>query len=124
MGPHKSLEDTLRDYGICAVQQKLKDEERSLFFVNCLRGPARKHFLRKCRSNMTYHEIVRRMRHQYNSEAKQSNTLVQMLKLHMPTHMREHGIISEKEGFRSICELIKQNSKLLDPEFATEKHKV
>ena len=95
-----------------------------MFFVNSLKGPAREHFLRKCRSDMPYREIMRRMRHQYNSEAKQSTTLLQMLQLHMPTHVREHSLTSENEGLRLICELIEQNSELLEPEFATKKHKV
>ena len=42
----------------------------------------------------------------------------------MPTHMHEHSIASEKEGLRPICELIAQSFELLDPEFATEKHKM
>ena len=73
---------------------------------------------------MPYREIFRCMRHQYNSESKQSTTLVLMLKLHMPTHMNENGITSQKEVLRSIRDLIEQNSEQLDPELATEKHKV
>ena len=73
---------------------------------------------------MTYREIVRRMSNQYNSEAKQSNALVQILKLHMPSHMCECGTTGEEEAFCSICDLIEQNSELLDPRFATEKHEI
>ena len=86
--------------------------------------PARKSFLLMYRSDMPFRGIVHRMRHQYNSESKQSITLVDMLKLHMPTHMCENCITSEKEGLHFPCELIEQNSELLDQKLSKEKHKV
>ena len=120
----ESFEDTLRDFDICAVQQNLTPSERSLFFVNALKGSARSHFLNKCSSDMPFKEIVYRMRHQFNSEAKRQQLWNEIMKLHLPTYMADNKITSEKEGLRSLVDYIERMSPLLEPEFRTEKHKI
>ena len=117
------LEDLLREYDICAVQLKLSEEQRFLFFLNFLKGSASERILRKSRSNMTYRETVRRICRFSISKAKQYNTIVHMLKLHITTHMYEYGVINNKKSIRSICELTEQYDKVFCRGPASEKHK-
>ena len=68
--PEQSINNVIRDFEICAVQQCLDPPQMSLFFINILKDPARQFFLTHCSSNMNYSEIVSIMRRHYNSETR------------------------------------------------------
>ena len=74
----ESWEDSLRDHDTCVLEQKHTEEEHFLFHVSCLKKPASNHSLRMSRSDMTYPEICRRMRLQYNSGDKDSKSCSNM----------------------------------------------
>ena len=65
--PEQSIENRIRDFEICAVQQSLDQQQMSLFFINALADPARQIFLTHCSSRMDHSQIIIiRCRH-YNS---------------------------------------------------------
>ena len=69
-------------FDICATQQRLNLDERSLYYFYAQKGLFRSHFLNKCSSNMLFYEIVYIVHHQLSFEAKCLQLSKKIMKLY------------------------------------------
>ena len=90
----QSLQNTLRDCNVCALQLELTPRQKSLFFINVFGGTARDYFFQHCREEMTYDELVKFMRTGFDNNARQLAIESDLETLTLEKIMRDNEIIS------------------------------
>ena len=86
--PDQSIDNLIRDYEICAIQQCLDRHQLSLFFINDLADPAPQYFLRYCSSRMSFDQIAATMRKYYNSDTKKLQLQSEIDSIDLTSFMR------------------------------------
>ena len=74
----QSIDHLLRDYENCGRQLKLNATQMADYFVKVLKEPARSFFYDNVQHGMTYGDIANMMQKEFNSDARQLNTLQEL----------------------------------------------
>ena len=122
--PEQSVDDIIRDYEICAIQQCLDESQMSLFFVNALAEPARQFFLANCNSRTPFREIVAQMCRHFNSENRQVQLQSEMDSLSLASFIQRHHISDIATGLTQIVDHINSLAPQLPNEFGDDQHKM
>ena len=119
----QSMDNLIRDFYICSVQQALNPSRMSLFSVNALADPARQYSLTHCSSNMSSQEIVTIMRRQYSSETRKLQIQSEMDSLDLSVYMHNNDIKNARIGLSRIIEPINSLDPQLPAGFGDDAHK-
>ena len=119
----QSIDNLIRDFHICSVQQALNTSQMSLFFVNALADPARQYFLTHCSSNMPFQEIVTIMRRQYSSETRKLQIQYEMYSLDLTVCMHNNDIKNARIELTRIIDRINSPAPQLPAGFGDDAHK-
>ena len=90
--PEQSVNNLIRDFEICAVQQILDHQQMSLFFVNALADTARQFFPTHYSPSMPFDQIVSQMRRNYNLDTRQLQLHSEMDSLSLSAFMRKQQL--------------------------------
>ena len=121
--PEQSINNLIRDFEVCAVQQCLDKSKMSLFFVNDLVDPARQFFLTHCFSRMQFDEIIAHMRRRYESDTRQLQLQSEMDSLSLPSFMHKRRITEITSGLAMLVDYINALAPQLPRGFGDDAHK-
>ena len=121
--PEQSVDNLIRDFEICSVQQSLDQAQMSLFFVNALADPARQYFLTHCSSHMPFEQRVSIMRRHYSSDTRKLQIQSEMDSLDLPSFMSKHNIVDNSHGLSKLVDHINALAPQLPTGFGDDSHK-
>ena len=119
----QSLDLYLRDYHICARQNRLSATQMGEFFINMFDGPARSYFFNNVPHSATFDEMVSIMMKNYSSDARRIQVQRTLDTLRFSSFKTQRQISSDSEALTQLVEYIDILTPQCRPEFATEANK-
>ena len=117
------IDNTIRYYEICSVQQCLDPLQMLLLFINILHDPPRQFLPANCSPHTEYTCIIEIMRRHYNSEARKLQLQSDVEDLELNSFMRKQQITDECKGLSMIINRIKALAPQLLRVFQYDHHK-
>ena len=102
----QSLQKTLRDYNVCALQLELTPRIESLFFINVFGGTPHDYFFEHFREEMTYDELVKVMSTIIDNNARQLSIEWELETLKLEKIMRDNEIVGVNVGLTKLADKI------------------
>lgn len=96
--PAQSIDNTIPEFEVCAMQQLIKEGQKFLLFGNALSDPAKQFFLIDCSPLTPSDQIVPRMHRLLNSETRKLQLQSETYCLYLPSFMQKHHITDASEG--------------------------
>ena len=121
--PSQAVENLIRDFHTCAIQQGLDSSQMSLFFINALSDPARQFFLSNCSSDMPFEQITNIMRRHYSSDTRKLKIQSEMDSLDLRSFMHKRQTPDLVTGLSQLVDHISALAPQLPAGFSDGAHK-
>ena len=120
----ESINRTVRDYNICALQLDLSGKQRALFFINAFSGTAKDFFCDNCKPEMSYEQLVGMMLTEYDNDARQLAAQSELENITLRKVMKEEEITDLGRGLKRLIDRIVKLNPQCPQEFRTEKNRI
>lgn len=98
----------LRDYDICACQNRLTSNWNTEYFINSVTVTARNFFLVAFLPGMNFADAATIMKHEYDSDSRHLQVQSSLEWIHLEIFMEARSITMESEGLNKIVEQIER----------------
>ena len=120
----QSIEFTIRDYNICAIQLELSAAQKTSFFVSAFSGPARTFFFQNASHDMDFEALADMMIEEYDSDARQLAVQSELEKLRIEKYMKEKEITTVSEGLSSLVDRLNALTPQCPKNFRHDSNKI
>ena len=114
---------TLRDYNVCARQNRLNARQKADLFINVLAGPAGTFFF-NARDDTGFDEMEAMLSSEYNGDFHQLQVQWMLETLCLDKHMSKHEVSSPSEGHSQIIDLLERLTPQCQPQLRSDANKI
>ena len=119
----QSIDLTLRDYHHCAILYELDQRAMTTNFSSALKDTAREFFTANIKTGMTFGDVEKLMKAEYNSTSRQLQVRRKLESLRITSIMQDNGYPSEEKALKFAINTINSLVPQCPPAFRSERNK-